>query len=167
SSLDSDEHDPAALSVDETANEAPQTPEPTAETTTAEEQTVTPFPAADNFDGVGGNVETTSLAQPSQQAPTPEQAPGPSVQDAPSAPSGSLASQIDDVILSQGSASQAAEAFGSLERNVRMSAGSARTIEDLVEAMLAPMIKGWLDDNLPRIVEEKVEEEVRRIARRG
>ncbi|MCA8888147.1 MAG: DUF2497 domain-containing protein, partial [Parvularculaceae bacterium] len=32
--------------------------------------------------------------------------------------------------------------------------------------MLRPMIKEWLDANLPAIVEEKVEEEVQRVARR-
>lgn len=64
------------------------------------------------------------------------------------------------------SARQAADAFGALEENVRISSGSGRTIEDLVEQMLAPMLTAWLDENLPRIVEDKVEEEVRRIARR-
>ncbi|WOI52384.1 DUF2497 domain-containing protein [Parvularcula sp. LCG005] len=59
-----------------------------------------------------------------------------------------------------------ANTFGSFEQNVRISSGSSRTMEDIVEAMLAPMVKQWLDANLPRIVEEKVEEEVRRIARR-
>lgn len=73
---------------------------------------------------------------------------------------------LDDDLVSAISASAAAEAFGALEHNVRLSNGSGRTIEDLVQAMLRPMLKEWLDTNLPRIVEEKVEEEVRRIARR-
>jgi len=32
--------------------------------------------------------------------------------------------------------------------------------------MLRPMIKDWLDANLAEIVEQKVEEEVQRVARR-
>ena len=68
--------------------------------------------------------------------------------------------------VSDSAAGQAASAFGALEENMRLSAGSGRTIEDLIEAMLAPMLTAWLDENLPRIVEDKVEEEVRRISRR-
>ena len=61
---------------------------------------------------------------------------------------------------------RASEAFGMLQDSLRISSGNSRTVEDLVEAMLRPMIQDWLEQNLPRIVEEKVEEEVRRIARR-
>lgn len=69
-------------------------------------------------------------------------------------------------LVSDVSASVASEAFGVLQENIRISQTNERTMEDIVEAMLRPMIQGWLDTNLPRIVEEKVEEEVRRIARR-
>jgi cell pole-organizing protein PopZ len=41
----------------------------------------------------------------------------------------------------------------------------ARTLEDVVRELLRPLLKEWLDQNLPRIVETKVEEEVQRIAR--
>jgi cell pole-organizing protein PopZ len=40
-----------------------------------------------------------------------------------------------------------------------------RTLEDLTREMLAPLLKTWLDDNLPRIVQARVDEEVERIAR--
>lgn len=43
---------------------------------------------------------------------------------------------------------------------------SGTTIEDLVEEMLRPMMKQWLDNNLPEIVERIVEREVVRLARR-
>ena len=33
------------------------------------------------------------------------------------------------------------------------------------DELLRPLIKSWLDENLPRIVEAKVEQEVQRIAR--
>ena len=39
------------------------------------------------------------------------------------------------------------------------------TLEGLMTELLRPMIKEWLDANLPAIVERKVEEEVQRIAR--
>jgi cell pole-organizing protein PopZ len=35
-----------------------------------------------------------------------------------------------------------------------------------VRELLKPLLAAWLDENLPRIVEAKVEEEVERIARR-
>jgi uncharacterized protein len=47
----------------------------------------------------------------------------------------------------------------------RMEIAGDNTIEGLVREMLKPMIKEWLDANLPKIVEEKVEAEVQRIAR--
>jgi len=43
--------------------------------------------------------------------------------------------------------------------------GSENTLEGLVKELLKPMIKEWLDANLPAIVEDKVEAEVQRIAR--
>ncbi len=41
-----------------------------------------------------------------------------------------------------------------------------RSIEDVVRELMRPMIKEWLDENLPAIVEARVDEEVERIARR-
>ncbi|NVJ99578.1 MAG: DUF2497 domain-containing protein [Alphaproteobacteria bacterium] len=44
--------------------------------------------------------------------------------------------------------------------------GADNTLESLVRAMLKPMLQGWLDENLPAIVQDAVEREVARIARR-
>lgn len=63
-------------------------------------------------------------------------------------------------------ASTEAAAAGALARLVsKMDMGSEHTLEGLVREMLKPMIKEWLDANLPAIVEDKVEAEVQRIAR--
>ena len=43
---------------------------------------------------------------------------------------------------------------------------NGRTLEDVCRELLQPMIKQWLDENLPAIVQERVDEEVERIARR-
>jgi len=61
----------------------------------------------------------------------------------------------------------AAGALGKLLSNVEFGedAGGATTIEGLVREMMRPMLKEWLDDNLPGIVEKQVEAEVQRIAR--
>ncbi len=42
---------------------------------------------------------------------------------------------------------------------------NARTLEDLVQEMLRPMLKSWLDDNLPLMVERLVRVEIERVAR--
>jgi cell pole-organizing protein PopZ len=44
---------------------------------------------------------------------------------------------------------------------------NARTLEDLVKDMLKPMLKAWLDDNLPPLVERLVRTEIERVARGG
>ncbi|MEI7872927.1 MAG: DUF2497 domain-containing protein [Alphaproteobacteria bacterium] len=44
--------------------------------------------------------------------------------------------------------------------------GNGKTIEDLVKEMLRPMLKEWLDRNLPPMVERFVEREIVRLTRR-
>jgi len=44
--------------------------------------------------------------------------------------------------------------------------GPGRSLEDVTRELLRPMIKTWLDENLPRIVQDRVDEEVERLARR-
>lgn len=56
-------------------------------------------------------------------------------------------------------------AFGSLASTILTE--NARTIEDLVREMLRPMLKAWLDDNLPGLVERMVRAEIERVSRGG
>ncbi len=42
-----------------------------------------------------------------------------------------------------------------------------RTVEDLIKEILRPMLKTWLDDHLPDIVERLVRAEIERVARTG
>jgi cell pole-organizing protein PopZ len=42
---------------------------------------------------------------------------------------------------------------------------NARTLDDLVKDMLRPMLKSWLDDNLPGLVERLVRAEIERVSR--
>jgi len=54
-------------------------------------------------------------------------------------------------------------AFNALAQTVLVQ--NARTLEDLVREMLRPMLKGWLDDNLPGLVERLVRSEIERVSR--
>ena len=54
-------------------------------------------------------------------------------------------------------------AFNALAQTVL--SNNARTLEDLVKEMLRPMLKGWLDDNLPGLVEKIVRAEIERVSR--
>ena len=44
-------------------------------------------------------------------------------------------------------------------------AGKTRTIDGVVEDVLRPMLKTWLDNNLPPLVERMVREEIERVSR--
>jgi uncharacterized protein len=54
-------------------------------------------------------------------------------------------------------------AFNTLAQTVLVQNG--RTLEDLVREMLRPMLKTWLDDNLPSMVERLVRAEIERVSR--
>jgi cell pole-organizing protein PopZ len=70
----------------------------------------------------------------------------------------------DEPLVSRPQASSVASAFDTLERSVMMPPGG-RSLEDVIREMLRPMLKAWLDENLPSIVEAQVAAEVERIAR--
>jgi len=75
--------------------------------------------------------------------------------DPPPAPAGP--------ILSQSTVSAVESAFNTLAHTVL--SNNARTLEDLVKEMLRPMLKSWLDDNLPGLVERIVKAEIERVSR--
>jgi hypothetical protein len=66
-------------------------------------------------------------------------------------------------ILSRSTVSAVESAFHSLANTVL--SNNARTLEDLVKEMLRPMLKSWLDDNLPNMVERIVKAEIERVSR--
>jgi cell pole-organizing protein PopZ len=68
-------------------------------------------------------------------------------------------------ILSRSTVSAVESAFNTLAHTVL--SNNARTLEDLVKEMLRPMLKSWLDDNLPGMVERIVKAEIERVSRGG
>jgi cell pole-organizing protein PopZ len=69
----------------------------------------------------------------------------------------------DRTLMSASTMSAVDNAFNSLAHTVL--GNNARTLEDLVKEMLRPMLKSWLDDNLPGLVERIVRAEIERVSR--
>lgn len=78
----------------------------------------------------------------------------------------SVETEIEDALMSEPAASAAMGSFHSLADSIRISDEEGRTLEGVVRALLRPMLKEWLDTNLPGIVDEKVQAEIDRVARR-
>lgn len=73
--------------------------------------------------------------------------------------------QNSSSLLSSDAEKAASAAFGALASSM-LTSPDGRTLEDIVSDMLRPMLKEWLDQNLPSVVEDLVREEIARVARR-
>ncbi|WP_300576087.1 PopZ family protein [Phenylobacterium sp.] len=157
----------AAEAPAEAAAEAPAyTPEPEPEAppapayeAPAAEEDDEPLELTERVDQVGdldvySPTTAPAAAEPESAAYATPPAPEPSYSEPSS----------DEGLLSQTAATAAASAFGQLSAAIGMP-HTDRTLEDVVREMLRPLLKQWLDDNLPQIVEASVREEVERIAR--
>lgn len=69
----------------------------------------------------------------------------------------------DRPLMSSTTSAAVDSAFNALAQTVLVQ--NARTLEDLVREMLRPMLKAWLDDNLPQMVERMVRAEIERVSR--
>lgn len=154
--------------------------EPAAEEAPAAEVEPEPLPEPEPTPDFGGDAEdvlelTDPIApEPEMEAPLesvgdidvyspPPAEPEPAIEPPPAVPSFNREEAADNLV-GETAASAAASAFGSLSSALLMPK-DGRTLEDVVRELLRPLLKEWLDQNLPRIVETKVEEEVQRIAR--
>jgi uncharacterized protein len=69
----------------------------------------------------------------------------------------------EDGLLSPRTTAAVDLAFNTLAQTVLVQ--NSRTLEELVREMLKPMLKAWLDDNLPGLVERLVRAEIERVSR--
>ena len=107
------------------------------------------------------DLEFTEPPPPPPQAPPVAQ---PSFSSAAAPSAAAAAPQIPAAqILSHSTVSAVESAFNTLANTVL--SNNARTLEDLVKEMLRPMLKSWLDDNLPGLVERIVKAEIERVSR--
>jgi cell pole-organizing protein PopZ len=101
-----------------------------------------------------------------------EAEPAPRVEEHPvPEPADVLAAEATDSLISENSAINSVSSLSALaaavdthRRAVDPSIGP-RTIEDLVKDVMRPMIREWLDDNLPSLVERMVGREIERMTR--
>jgi hypothetical protein len=104
------------------------------------EAMTTPAPGpAPSFRTIDGNSDVVFTSKPQPQAPP------------------------DRGLISNETVAAVDSAFNSLAHTVI--GQNARTLEDLVREMLRPMLKSWLDDNLPGLVERIVRAEIERVSR--
>jgi EAL domain-containing protein (putative c-di-GMP-specific phosphodiesterase class I) len=71
----------------------------------------------------------------------------------------------DEPVSSAATEAAVAASFNALSASIAMQ--SAEAIDAMTRKMLRPMIKTWLDDNLPALVERLVRIEIQRVARGG
>ncbi len=71
--------------------------------------------------------------------------------------------ETEERLVSAAASASVQSAFGQLSHTVL--AANARTLDDLVKEMLRPMLRAWLDENLPVIVERLVRAEIERVSR--
>lgn len=68
-----------------------------------------------------------------------------------------------DSLLARETSASVSGAFSLLTETVKPA--QPQTVEDLMKEMLRPMLKTWLDDNLPSLVERLVRTEIERVTR--
>jgi cell pole-organizing protein PopZ len=133
--------------------------EPEAAPQTQEPDPAPQFHMTENYSdaSVEEAAEQPAMPQPSEQS-VPYVAPETEQRGAPERGVGERGQ-----LLSSATSAAVDSAFNALAHTVLVQ--NARTLEDLVREMLRPMLKTWLDDNLPGMVERLVRAEIERVAR--
>ena len=113
--------------------------------------------------------DVLDLTESMTSAATPSPGPAPSFRTIDANPDVVFASKPepppvpDRGLISSETVKAVDSAFNTLAHTVI--GQNARTLEDLVREMLRPMLKSWLDDNLPGMVERIVRAEIERVSR--
>jgi uncharacterized protein len=143
--------------LDVAQDQAPAEPEPSDILDLTEQMAA---PAAESepvsFQTIDGEPDVIFTDPAPPQAEPPRAVAEPRLTEPPPAP-------IDRSLLSSSTSAAVDSAFNALAQTVLVQ--NARTLEDLVREMLRPMLKSWLDDNLPGLVERIVKAEIERVSR--
>lgn len=119
--------------------------------------------AADEELELADTIEPDGADEPAAE-PAPEESP--QVEDG----AADGAEPAGDGLMSEDKADASADAFANLLG--AMSAATpvgaeGRTLEDIVKALMRPLLKEWLDANLPHLVDRIVREEIERVVGRA
>lgn len=119
--------------------------------------------AADEELELADTIEPDGAEEPAAE-PAPEESP--QVEDG----AADGAEPAGDGLMSEDKADASADAFANLLG--AMSAATpvgaeGRTLEDIVKALMRPLLKEWLDANLPHLVDRIVREEIERVVGRA
>lgn len=107
-----------------------------------------------------------SPSEPAAAAPEPAPAdPKPAPAD-PFVPTVLPTVKDEERIISGNTEDYGVNQFASLERQIRMGQ-AGETLEDVVKGLLKPMLRGWLDENLPGLVERLIQEEIHKMSHRA
>ena len=93
----------------------------------------------------------------------PPPAPAPMAVAPQPAPKAEWTPPVRETLVSEPVASRTAGELGKLMGSMFVSTGN--TLDDVVREMLKPLLKDWLDANLPQLVEAEVAKEIDRIRR--
>ena len=143
-----DDMDAMLADLDENSQPAPEPPDEVLELTEAMAAPA-PEPAQPSFRRIDPDQPDVVFDDVAAAPPPPPAAPRVPAADSP--------------LLSNAASAAVHSAFGTLAHSVL--AQNPRTLEDLVKDMLRPMLKAWLDDNLPVMVERLVRAEIERVSR--
>jgi uncharacterized protein len=111
----------------------------------------------------GGDAASDEMFDDPHEAEEPAESARPMPAPAPAASSANPLAPSGAALLSPRATAAVDLAFNTLAHTVLVQ--NSRTLEDLVREMLKPMLKAWLDDNLPNMVERLVRAEIERVSR--
>jgi cell pole-organizing protein PopZ len=116
-----------------------------------------------SFQTIDGQADVIFSDAPAQPEPPPRLAEESRFAEEPRRPSAPQPSAPGPTLMSSTTSAAVDSAFNTLAHTVLVQ--NARTLEDLVREMLRPLLKSWLDDNLPGMVERIVKAEIERVSR--
>ena len=146
---------------------APPEPSPMDAAPAAEPEPAAEMPIEDQPADILDLTESMAMPEPAPQSGTIDGSFDVSYQEPAEKPTTSeppaFVSEERGRLMSNVARAAVDSAFNTLAQTVLVQ--NARTLEDMVREMLRPMLKGWLDDNLPGMVERMVLNEIERVSR--
>ncbi len=159
------EPDPEPVYEAEVAFDVPIDPDPPLRAREPDFPPAAPAPSA--FD-VDDEIEFADRHIPAAAQPAlkPAPSPAPAAAPAPVLKQRLEPASEEEPLIGAPAAAMAADAFARLSKTIAIAETPNQTLEGMVRDMMKPLLRAWLDEHLPRIVEDKVEQEVARLARR-